>query len=143
MRYLINFLYKVFRFRHNIYPYFHPDRPYFVNLAYLYENIYPHFYSYFFLLRNELYSLTKNYEHSANVQRHYLKYLNKFGPEKKLPGFLMTNQQMIEFIRYQKGCLKLQSKELISFYFFSKKIFNCPIDEDEDGDIYEDYEWEW
>ena len=140
MRYLINFLYKVFRFRHNIYPYFHPDRPYFVNLAHYYHLIENYFSSESYLFQKKLISLTKNYEHSANVQIHYLKYLNKFGPEDKLPGFLMTNQQMIEFIQFQKGCSKHQGSGISKYSMEPGNVFNCPVeDKDEDEDGYENY----
>ena len=136
MRYLINFLYKVFRFRHNIYPYFHPDRPYFVNLAHYYHLIENYFSSESYLFQKKLISLTKNYEHSANVQIHYLKYLDKFGPEEKLPGFLMTNQQMIEFIDYQNRCFKYQDGiKRKSFSLKEGNIFNCPVGKDEDDDF--------
>ena len=116
-----------------MYPIFHPDRPYFVNLAYFYEVIGYHLHSNL-VFPNELISLTENDKHSWDKQKHYLKYLDKFGPEEKLPGFRMTNQQMIEFIRYQKGCRKLQNNESKSYYSFSKTIFNCHVDKDEDED---------
>ena len=108
-----------------MYPYFHPDRPYFVNLAYNYEYILRNLKSNL-VLPNELISLTENYKHKMDIQKHYLKYLDKFGPEEKLPGFRMTNQQMIEFIRYQMRCKKYQKNEIKSLGSFSKKIFNCP-----------------
>ena len=125
-----------------MYPLFHPDRPYFVNLAYLYEYIKYHltFRMKNDLFQNELISLTDNYNHTMDVQKHYLKYLELFGPEEKLPGFLMTNQQMIEFINYQKGCYKFQNGLISTYYSEPGNIFNCPVkdedeyeDEDEDG----------
>ena len=74
-----------------MYPFFHPDRPYFVNLAYLYGDILRQ-------INNEFFQIKWHYEILDGVQKHYLKYLELYGPEEKLPGFLMTNQQMIEFI---------------------------------------------
>ena len=116
-----------------MFPLFHPDRPYFVNLAYNYNYIRYLFLSNFDLFHNELNSLNLNYEYLDDIQRHYLKYLELFGPEEKLPGFLMTNQQMISFIDYQTVCLKYQNGTVSTYYLKKGNIFNCPVkDEDEE-----------
>ena len=97
-----------------------------VNLAHLYELI---FYNIVFSkiqFNNQLFSLN-NYEHSEDVQRHYLKYLYQFGSEEKLPGFLMTNQEMITFIEFQKGCYKLQNGPRLTYSLKKGNIFNCPV----------------
>ena len=106
---------------------FHPDRPYFVNLAYNYEYIYELLSKNSELFQSELISLNLNYEPSKNIQAHYLKYLDKFGPEEKLPGFRMTNQQMIDFINFQKKCLKYQDGKISEYSLNPGNIFNCPV----------------
>lgn len=65
--------------------------------------------------------------YDLNIQSNYLKYVTKFGAEQNLPGFLMTNQQMIEFIQYQKQCS--HNDGTISENKFLKHIFNCNNEE--------------
>ena len=109
-----------------MYPLYHPDRPYFVNLAYLYELIFDEIFSVLIEFSDELFSLNLNYYYSKDIQRHYLKYLENYGPEEKLPGFLMTNQQMIQFIQAQTHCNKFQHGGISRYYLEEGGVFNCP-----------------
>ena len=133
MRYLINFLCKVLRFDEFMYPMFNPDRPYFVNLAYLYRIIIQKIFDKT-EFHNNLFRFYFDYKKSMNVQRHYLKYLKLFGPEEKLPGFLMTNQQMLTFIQDQTECTKYQDGFKRKYSLGEKSIFNCCV---------EYYGWRW
>ena len=81
-----------------MYPLFHPDRPYFVNLAYLYDEI-------IYLFRI-FFDITY-----GDINPHYSKYEGMFGPEEKLPGFLMSNQQVIKLIQFQTRCGKYQNND--------------------------------
>ena len=105
---------------------FHPDRPYFVNLAYLHRDILLEILDYY----KKFFSLNLYYD-SDDVQIHYLKHQELFGPEEKLPGFLMTNQQMIEFIQVQVNCLNYQNGYKRRYLLGKGNSFNCPVDEDE------------
>ena len=110
-----------------MYPLFHPDRPYFVNLGYLFQFLDLNFSSFSYLFQNEIYLFKPYQDHLEDVQRHYLKYLDKFGPEEKLPGFLMTNQQMIKFIQVQTECFKIQDGQKTEISGKPGDIFNCPV----------------
>lgn len=62
-----------------------------------------------------------------NKQLNYLKYVEKFGGEPNLPGFLMTNQQMLELIYYQTWCKKFQKHTINESPSLSSYIFTCSI----------------
>lgn len=73
------------------------------------------------------------------MHKNYEKYLKKFGPEANLPGFRLTNQQMIDLISYQTQCYKWQDsgrEDGYSDYCFSRKTFNCS------GKEYDEYCYE-
>lgn len=91
----------LFNIRDTLYPMFHPDRPYFVNLAFL------------------NYKAT---DYKFDLQNHYLKYVDKFGRDQNLPAVLMTNLQMVYLISYQTRCYSLDAP-----YFPKPKanVFNC------------------
>ena len=42
------------------------------------------------------------------MNNHYSIYEAMFGSEEKLPGFLMSNHQVMKLIKSQKGCAKFQ-----------------------------------
>lgn len=89
-----------FNIKDIFYPLFHPDRPYFINFAFLgYYNI--------------------------NYNINYLRYVEKFGTEQNLPGFLMTNVQMVEVIKCQYHCYKNQNYNSSFGHSPSRSIFNC------------------
>ena len=106
---------------------FHPDRPYFVNLAYLYEVIFHHLFKHRIEYHNGMHIVFKDDVSSDYMLKHYLKYLNKFGPEDKLPGFLMTNQEMLTFIQFQSKCSKYQNGGISKYSLKKGNIFNCPV----------------
>lgn len=96
---------SLFKIRDTLYPLFHPERPYFVNLAYI---------------TNIIGGLR------IDLQNHYSKYVEQFGVEQNIPGFLMTNQQMLEIIKYQSKCHKYQNGNYGSFISLpSASVFNC------------------
>ena len=93
-------IYSVFRIDNIIYSMYHPERPYYVNLGSLFH---------------QLKDLS-----SFNMQSNYQKYLENFGVEKSLPGFLMSNQQMMELIQYQKHCSRDRGTS-----DYNPTVFNC------------------
>lgn len=115
-----------------MYPLFHPERQYFVNLAYFYERIYQHVTQkaekYFGEIRLSFvdYYCTDQYITSI-MNLNYIKYEKKFGAEQNLPGFLMTNQQLLQMIRYQSKCKKYQNGYNDIVYSPIKSIFNCLV----------------
>lgn len=88
-----------FKVMDTFYPMFHPDRPYFINMVYTGKKI----------------------RVGLNFQSHYTKYLEKFGPEQNIPGFLMKNKQMILMIERQQRCSEEDPHSFLrgpSFYIF-------------------------
>lgn len=117
-----------------VYPKFHPDRPYFVNLAYMMKKNY-----HFFLDKRREYLKSIGIELSEkaiklnddfmvmNMHLNYLIYLEKFGPEQNLPGFLMTNQQLLEVIHYQTWSRKYQNGNSQGPSSLSNYVFSCNL----------------
>ena len=104
---------QMFKVKDTLYPVFHPDRPYFVNLAYMFYHI--------AIYGGYLYNIIY-----FDLQSHYSKYIELFGKEQNLPGFLLTNLQMLEVIRYQSRCGKGNDGKLYSNTPPPGYIFNCP-----------------
>ena len=130
-----------------MYPIYHPERPYFVNLAYSHYSLKQVVKNYIMKTFGPLNLFDKDYYQKKAIvsydiegQSNYLKYLETFGEEQNLPGFLMTNKQMIEFIYYQTRCDKFQKHGITFLTAPSKDIFNCPVEEEvrDDDDDYND-----
>ena len=118
----------VFKIKDTLYPLFHPERQYFINLPFLAHRI---------------------AGHEINLQNHYSKYLELYGPEQNIPGYLLTNQQMIEVIHRQTKCFKTFRKDIRYFLEYSSvrtpDIFNCTkkelykvLQKDEEVEEYEE-----
>ena len=146
---IINYFYSllVFKISQIVYPIFEPKRPYYVNLAYLYRDILDNLRSiaekYFvetFLQKMILYKMDySNIMDVTLMQNNYLKYVEKFGVEKNLPGFLLTNHQMLYMIYYQSKCTKMDGGIISTFTLPTNNVFNCLIEEtnDKDGEYIE------
>lgn len=136
---IINIFYSllVFKISEIVYPIFEPKRPYFVNLAYSYKemlislrSVAEKYFNETFIKNQLLYKMDySNIMDVTFMQNNYLKYVEKFGVEKNLPGFLLTNQQMLYLIYYQSKCTKMDGGIISTFTLPTKNVFSCIVDE--------------